>query len=116
MFVENNGLIDYFQQRNAINVLRALHHIDNPHWSLVKSFSIQKLGVSSLSDVCYRKLCQQLVALGLAESVARDAVKKDYRLTRQGHETAEIIEEAIIRIEKWRSRAQREPGKETRAV
>ena len=103
-----NGYIDYLQQRNAITVLRALHHIENPRWSLVKDYAIQKLGTRSLSDYSYRRLCRQLVKLKLAEAVERGPLKRDYHLTELGHETAETIEEALIRTERWRVRAERE--------
>jgi DNA-binding HxlR family transcriptional regulator len=101
----DNSLIGYLEQRNALTVLRALHHISNPHWSLVKEYAIKKLEARSLSDYSYRRLCKQLVSLNLARMVERDPVKKDYHLTHSGHETARIIEEALERVEKWRTRA-----------
>lgn len=108
---EPNGYLQYFQQRNAITVLRSLHHIESPHWSLVKEYATQKLGASSLSDFCYRKLCKQLVDLELAQTVKRGPLKRDYHLTKLGHETAEIIEEALTRIEKWQARAEKNQAK-----
>ena len=105
MFRKNNSLTDYLEQRNAITVLKALHHIPNPHWSLVKEYAIKKIGAPSLSDYSYRRLCKQLVALELAEAVKRDPIKRDYHLTKSGHETAKIIEEALRRVERWRTRA-----------
>ena len=105
MFRKNDSVIDYLQQRNAVTVLTALHHISNPHWSLVKEYAIKKLGAMSLSDYSYRRLCKQLVALELAEAVERDSIKRDYHLTANGHETAKIIEGALRRIERWRTRA-----------
>lgn len=101
---ELNSYIDYFQQRNAIIVLRALHHLENPHWSLVKKYAIEKLGTPSLADLSYRKSCKQLVNLELAEAVERDSLKRHYYLTESEHEIAEVIEKAFVRIEKWRVR------------
>jgi len=109
----NNDLIDYLEQRNAITVLRALHHITNPRWGLVKDHAIKKLGAKSLSDYSYRRLCKQLVTLKLANSVERDPVKMDYHLTRSGHEMARIIEESLVRVEKWRRRVSKDTGKPT---
>jgi len=105
MFGNNNSLIGYLEQRNAITVLRALHHIHNPHWSLVKEYALKDLGARSLSDYCYRRLCKQLVALDLAKPIERGSMKTDYHLTEEGHETARILEEAVQRLEKWRIRA-----------
>jgi len=105
MLKGNNGLIDYLQQRNAITVPRSLHHINNPHWSLVKVHATEKLGVSSLSDYSYRRLCKQLVTLELAKPVERDPIKTDYHLTDRGHATAKILEDALRRVERWHARA-----------
>ena len=105
MLKVNNGLINYLQQRNAITVLRSLHHIPNPHWSLVKVFAIEKLGASSLSDYSYRRLCKHLVTLELAKPIERDPVKTDYHLTDRGHATAKILEDALRRVERWQARA-----------
>ena len=108
MLKKNSGLMDYLQQRNAITVLRSLHHIANPHWSLVKTYAIEKLGASSLSDYSYRRLCKQLVTLEWAKAIERDPVKSDYHLTERGHATAKILEEALRRIERWKTRARME--------
>lgn len=113
MFKENNGLIEYLQQRNAITVLKALDHIPNPSWGLVKEYAIKELGAPSLSDYSYRRLCKQLVSLGLAKAVERDPVKRDYHLTESGHEAAKIIDEALRRVERWRTRAFRSRKKST---
>lgn len=111
MLEENVGMIGYLQQRNAINILRALHHVRNPSWSSIREYTIHELRARSISDVCYRRLCKQLVALGLAAFVERDPLKRDYYLTEQGHEAAEIIDEAIVGMKRWRKRAEKEHNK-----
>jgi hypothetical protein len=105
MLGPNKGLKDYLQQRNAINVLLALHHVPNPQWGKVKKYVLENLRVTSLSDYSYRRLCKELVKIRLARAVASGSLKNDYHLTERGHETAAIIEQALQRVERWRARA-----------
>lgn len=108
MTERSNNLVEYFQQPHSIDVLLALHHLPNPHWSLVEEYILGELGASSISDYCYRCRCQDLVTFGLAKPVKRRGygpLKKDYHLTPLGHKTVEIIEPALTRAERWRKRA-----------
>jgi hypothetical protein len=83
----------------------ALHHLPDPHWRAVERYSLGKLQVASLSDFSYRRLCKQLVEIGLAESFKRSEHANDYKLTQYGHAAAEVIEKTLRRIDMWKTRA-----------
>lgn len=100
MSAKSRRLIDYVEQRNAVTVLLALHHLSSPHWKVVEVYSLRELGTVSLSWQSYKRLCKQLVTIGLAEYVERSTNARDYRLTKYGHQIASIIEEALKKISK----------------
>jgi hypothetical protein len=76
----------------------ALYHLPDPHWGVVKKYCLKELKTVSLSYHSYRKLCKQLVEIGLAEPIERNTYARDYRLTLYGHQTAGIIEEVLKKV------------------
>ena len=103
MFKEQKNLVDFIQQRNALALLLALHHLSNPHWNTVEDYCLNELGLESFSWQSYDKMCKQLVRMGLAIRVKIRTNAQDYRLNDYGHQVVITIEEALDKINAFSS-------------